>query len=280
MKKVRLGSVGVLVLLVGAPGCGPKGDPAVTGAGLTKEEAKARLRVALDLQIIALGLESVADSNGDLYPPADGAEFEQRGIEAPPVGGPKLPPGLSWRAHVLPRVSHDTQPGREREVYFGLCGDKYPPAAGAGWDRPGLKDLPLRPYTCEAPGKAAEPWHTFYRVFVGNGAAFEPGARVAKNDFPDGPDKTILVVEAGEAVPWPKPDELVYDPAKPLPKLGGLFPDGFYAAFADGTVRFVKSGTDEKLIRALITRNGGEAVADLPPKVDTQALRKAAGIKD
>jgi hypothetical protein len=36
--------------------------------------------------------------------------------------------------------------------------------------------------------------------------------------------------------------------------------DGFHAAFADGTVRFIKKDTDEKLLRALITRAGGEKV--------------------
>jgi hypothetical protein len=80
-------------------------------------------------------------------------------------------------------------------------------------------------------------------------------------------------------VPGPKPEELAYDPNKPLPKLDGLFPDGFYAAFADGKVRFIKNGTDEKLIRAWITRNGGE-VAALPPAVNAEAMRKAAGYKD
>jgi hypothetical protein len=35
---------------------------------------------------------------------------------------------------------------------------------------------------------------------------------------------------------------------------------GFNAAFADGTVRFIDAGTPEAVLRALITRNGGEPV--------------------
>jgi hypothetical protein len=77
-------------------------------------------------------------------------------------------------------------------------------------------------------------------------------------------------------VPWPKPEELEYDRAKPLPKLGGQFPDGFYAAFADGKVRFIRRDTDEKTLRAWITRNGDEQ-GPLPPEVDRKALEKAAG---
>ena len=69
-----------------------------------------------------------------------------------------------------------------------------------------------------------------------------------------------MVVEGGEAVPWTKPAELPYAPDKPLPLLGGMFVGGFNAAFADGSVRFLKDSIDPKTLRAIITRNGGERV--------------------
>jgi hypothetical protein len=69
-----------------------------------------------------------------------------------------------------------------------------------------------------------------------------------------------MVVEAGDPVPWTKPDDLVFDPEKPLPKLGGEFPDIFNAAFCDGSVHEVTKKIDDKTLRALITRNGGEPV--------------------
>src|SRR5262249_862557 len=93
------------------------------------------------------------------------------------------------------------------------------------------------------------------------------------DDFTDGRSQTILVAEAGEPVPWSKPADLVYDPGGPLPPLGGVFgkpvhfvcyeiwrKPGFVACFADGTTRFVPSKTNEQTVRALITRNGEEAV--------------------
>jgi hypothetical protein len=95
------------------------------------------------------------------------------------------------------------------------------------------------------------PNETFYRAFTWPGTAFDAGpasrARLARK---------ILVVEAGESVPWTKPEELHYDPDKPLPPLGGLFPDGFNAVFGDGTVRFIPKGTDEKALRGMITGTG------------------------
>jgi hypothetical protein len=116
------------------------------------------------------------------------------------------------------------------------------------------------------------PNKTYYQVFVGPGTAFErPGLTL--KDFPDGPANTLLVVEAREPVPWSKPADLAYDPNGPLPPLGGQFGKpihflcrevgrrpGFAAGFADGTARFLRSDADERDMRALITRNGGEEV--------------------
>ena len=102
--------------------------------------------------------------------------------------------------------------------------------------------------------------HTRYRVFVGGGAAFEPNQpQRFPASFPDGPSNTILVVEAEEAVPWSSAQELSYDPKKPLPKLGEPSRDGFYALMADGSVRYIPKNTDEKIVRAMITRAGNEA---------------------
>jgi hypothetical protein len=275
--------VGSLGLALGFLGCGPKGDPAITGAGLNKDEAVNRLRVVNDLKMMVLSFQAIGDSEGTFLP-ADGAEFEPKHMLARPAGSVKLPAGFSWRAGLLHLLGADSA-GSGRDVYVKLCQDKFPLAPGAGptevWNRPDLKNTPFQSFLREKPQDATEKtWDTRYRVFLGPGAAFEPGKRISTKDFPDGLDKTILIVEAGEAVPWPKPDELVYDPAKPLPKLGSTFSDGFYAAFADGSVRFIKNGTEEKLIRAWITRSGGEPVTELPPAVDAQALRKAAGLKD
>jgi hypothetical protein len=74
----------------------------------------------------------------------------------------------------------------------------------------------------------------------------------------DGASYTLLAAEAGEPVPWTKPDDLPYDPNKPLPKLGGLFSDGYHVVFCDGSVRFVKHKFNEKIMRWLITYDDGQ----------------------
>jgi hypothetical protein len=90
---------------------------------------------------------------------------------------------------------------------------------------------------------------------VGEGTPFEGGRGPRWDDFPDGRDRTILVVEADEPVPWTKPDELPYAPDKPLPALGGGPRGSFVAQIADGSVLFIPAKFDEPLLRRAITRN-------------------------
>src|SRR5262249_4594095 len=131
------------------------------------------------------------------------------------------------------------------------------------WDGPNNKKLLARipKEYAPRPGTTKVAGGTFYRVFTGPDAPFDatpwkPGIRPPTTripaSFPDGTSNTFLVVEASEAVPWTKPDELPYDAKKAVPKLGAQFPDTFLALFADGQVRGIKTTIDEKTLRLLI----------------------------
>ncbi len=155
-------------------------------------------------------------------------------------------PLLSWRVALLPYLEQDL-------LYKKFKLDEP-------WDSPNnkalLKYMPPS-YIPPEERPSTEPYHTYYQVFVGtNGAVgplFEPSPkyRVAlSGGIPDGTSGTFLIVEAGTAVPWTKPEDIVYDPAKPLPKLGGLYQDGFTAVFADSSARFLTRDLDEEIIRA------------------------------
>jgi hypothetical protein len=80
-------------------------------------------------------------------------------------------------------------------------------------------------------------------------------------DIRDGSSKTIGIVESKRSIPWTKPEDIEYDPAKPLPKLGGFFKGGYHVGGTDSSVHFLPEGTDEKTLRALVTRAGREPVA-------------------
>src|SRR5262249_41306492 len=161
---------------------------------------------------------------------------------------------LSWRVAILPYIEQDN-------LYKQFHLDEP-------WDSDHNKRLAETVVKVYSPvlGKGA-PNTTYYRVFVGEGAIFEEKKETRFQDVTDGTSNTILVVEAGEAVPWTKPDELPFGAGKPIPKLGGQFKDTFPLALADGSVHFVDLGVGDKL-RPFITKSGGEVVTfdDLKPK--------------
>jgi hypothetical protein len=167
------------------------------------------------------------------------------------VYGPDGTPLHSWRVLILPYI--------EQDPLYKQFRLEEP------WDSPhNLTLLERMPMTYGPPSlkqRLVPPHHTICHVFVGRGTPFEgPGGLKFAEDFPDGTSNTLLFVEAGEPVPWTKPEDIPYDPAGPLPPLRGLFKDGFRACMADGSRRHVRYDTREDVLRAAITRNGGETL--------------------
>jgi Protein of unknown function (DUF1559)/Domain of unknown function (DUF4190) len=202
-----------------------------------------RLISFLNLYQMGLAMHSYAAANGTL-PPAAICDANGK-------------PLLSWRVAILPYIG-------EGSLYQQFKLDE--PSDGPN----NSKLLLLMPKTYTFPGDTtAPPGYTYYRVFVGNGAAFDsprpsgpkgetPG--VPLSDFKDGTGDTILIVEAATAVPWTKPDDLDFDPKSPLPPLGGHFSDGFQAAMADGSQRMILKSVSQQTLRAAITRKAGDVL--------------------
>lgn len=155
-------------------------------------------------------------------------------------------PLYSWRVLILPYIE-------QGDLFQRFRLDE-------AWDSPHnaqlLAEMPLSYAPPPGKRKKMPRYHTVCKVFVGKGAAFE-GREILRMpaDFSDGQSNTILIAEAGEAVPWTKPDDIPYDPDQPLPDLHGFFKDGFRAALGDGSRRWVSYDIVEKTLRAAITRN-------------------------
>ena len=56
-------------------------------------------------------------------------------------------------------------------------------------------------------------------MFTGPGTFFVEDEASRREDIKDGADLTITIVEAAEAVPWTKPEDLAFEKEKPLPEL-------------------------------------------------------------
>ena len=208
--------------------------------GLPQEELAQRVQSINNMKKLGLALNLFSQTNGYLVPNA---------IRDPKTGIPLL----SWRVELLPWIG-------EQDLFkkFNFT---------EPWDGPHNKALLAEMPKVYAPvrGKTKEPYCTFYQAFVGPGTAFEPLKGSKKMGFPDmidGAGNTVAFVEGGEAVPWTKPEDLPYAPDKPLPRLGGLFDDGFHFVLLDASACFLMTGSDraalDAQIRALITRAGGE----------------------
>ena len=154
-------------------------------------------------------------------------------------------PLLSWRVHLLPSLE-------EEQLYKQFKLDE-------AWDGDTNKKLVEKMPTVFAPIRVkAKPGETFYRGFTGAGTVFEAGARYGIAQIPDGTSNTVGVVEAGEPCVWTKPDDLMFDEKKPLPKLGGLFDGDFHVALMDGSVQSVNGKKmDAAAFKGMLVRNSG-----------------------
>jgi hypothetical protein len=207
----------------------------VAGGGGSVSASAARQRDANNLKQIALAMHNYESTYGH-FPPA--AICDKQGK-----------PLLSWRVAILPYIEQDN-------LYQQFRLDEP-------WDSPAnkklLEYLPnvyVVPNSKQLPGQ----YLTHYRVFVGGGALFDMRKGVKFAEITDGTSNTLMVVETAEGVPWTKPEDIPYDPKKPLPKFGDFFDKGFNAAMADGSVRFLPKDIKEQTLRAIITRAGGEVI--------------------
>ena len=104
---------------------------------------------------------------------------------------------------------------------------------------------------------------TYYKVFVGEKTLFEPGQRLGLQKIPAGANRTILAIEAGDPVPWTKPDDIPFDSKKPLPKLVAPYKRDFNVLFADARVYSIPKNFSEKKLLSGIDVNKGIDPKDL-----------------
>ncbi len=208
---------------------------AVADAG---KSAAARNQSANNLKQIGLAFHNFHSAHGQL-PGAAAKRDNEKAAER------KYP--YSWRVALLPFI--------ERNDLYEQYNFDEP------WNSPNnLKLLKQMPSLYRHPDAPDDSTTTSYVVLVGDKGMFQSGRALSIRNITDGVSNTIMAVEAKTDIPWTRPDDFEFTADKPLPKLGGYSSNGYNAVLGDGFVVFFTQSMDEKLLRSLITAQGGEPI--------------------
>lgn len=218
---VLLAVIGILIALL---------LPAVQAA----REAARRAMCITHLKQIGVAMESYHNKYG-CFPPV---------IE----GDPTAP---SWRVLILPFID-------QVALYEGYD-------LSESWDAPAnesVANTAVPEYLCpsvEGPSLRAN----YVRV-AGPGTIADPGKVVSVANITDGTSNTILCVDWPDSdIRWVEPRDITVDDFLAWfdqRKHHRGHPGGINVLFADGSVRFLSYSTPVEVVRAMLTRNGGEVI--------------------
>ncbi len=226
-----------------------------------------RVQTVNHLKQLALAMHNYHDKNGH-FPPAV-------------VMGPDGKTPHSWRVELLPYL--------DKQALY----DHY--RLDEPWDSENNKKvLEQIPEAFTSPFNNVNSNNSGYYVLVGPGTVFEGPDGVRIRDIVDGTSNTLMIVESKRNIPWTKPEDIPFDPKKPLPELGGFVKGQFTAALADGSVHTFSSEKVKDQLKLLIMRNdlqvidlatlglGANRPNDLqpPPIFPKRPVGKAARARD
>jgi len=197
---------------------------------MTARDAATRVSASNSLKQIGIAMHMHQDQNLIFPTEADG---ESR---------------LSWRVQILPSLG-------ETALYKRFRHDEP-------WDSPTnkalLAEMPVvyldRRFQTDADRTKGL---TYFRGFAGpdNVLGRTGGLSLGIISNANGMSNTMLVVEAGDPVPWTKPEDPSFNGDSPF---GGPDRVDFLVLYVDGHVTTVKRNTDRKVIRALSNWNNTE----------------------
>ena len=168
-------------------------------------------------------------------------------------------PLLSWRVAILPYLDEEGLHNQFR--------------LDEPWDSDHnlklVEQMPAVYADPTAPAEQAARGLTTVQVMTGPNTPFAvPAKGLQFRAIRDGTSKTVAIVEAmpDKAVPWTKPQDLSFDPDRPLAGVGNPWRagKGFLIGFFDGSVRLIDPEIDRATFKALVTPAGDEPVPVAP----------------
>jgi prepilin-type processing-associated H-X9-DG protein len=124
----------------------------------------------------------------------------------------------------------------------------------------------VSPSIFRCPSTKGDPGETNYLAVVGDETAWPTGKGISADSIKDGASQTILLVEvANSGIHWAEPRDLPFaqalqgvNPPHSKLSISGGHSGGVIVTFCDGHLEFLPNSTSVNLLRALLTRNGGE----------------------
>jgi prepilin-type processing-associated H-X9-DG protein len=213
--------------------------PAVQAA----REAARRSQCNNNLKQIAIAMLNYHDT-WNTFPPAYLADENGR-------------PMHSWRVLILPYME-------QKALY-----DRY--NFDEPWDGPNNSQLAAMmppPYGCASdPAAGPAGSTTSYAAITGPGTLFDADEASSFATITDGTSNTLMVAEAANAgIHWMEPRDLDIDQmtltinGSPT-DISSHHPGGAQGVFADGHTNFLQAGIGAQLLRALMTKSGGEPIS-------------------
>jgi type II secretory pathway pseudopilin PulG len=197
-------------------------------------EAARRSSCSNNLKQIGIALHNYHDEY-DAFPPAYTVDASGRPLH-------------SWRTLILPYLEQNA-------LYEKIDLTK-------AWDDPAnqaARETSIPTYQC--PSASIADGMTTYLAVTGPGCCFHRDESRTLGDITDGSGLTLLVIEldSKQAVHWMSPRDateqqvLSFAEAEPM-----SHPGGTQALLADGSVRFLPASIKPAVLRAMITRAGGD----------------------
>lgn len=169
-------------------------------------------------------------------------------------------PPYSWRIALLPYVD-------EKKTF-----DSY--HFTEVWDGPSnveLHSIWLNVFICPAnPSRTSDhqPTETDYVAIIGEETIFTEGQPTKITDISDGTSNTLMFGElVNSDIHWMEPRDLDFNSISRRINASGAgissaHEGGANVALVDGSIRFLSEETDPDVLRALMTKDGGETVGE------------------
>ena len=173
--------------------------------------------------------------------------------------GNELPP-YSWRIALLPYVEE------------GQLFERY--NFNESWNGPdnaSLHSIPMNYFLCpENLSRTGDDprTETDYVAIIGKDTIFSEGQPTKFHDISDGTSNTLMFGElVNSDIHWMEPRDLDFNAISKRINADGAsissaHEGGANVAFVDGSVRFLSEDIDPEVLRALMTKSGGETVGE------------------